>query len=112
VRGVAQVCFDLGIDVIAEGVETVGEYTWLAHAGIRLFQGFLFARPGVECFPPVHYPDAGSVDLAGVRAREASADSAHEAPMETGEVVIEASEPAPAAAASAHAILRPKHGIR
>lgn len=109
VRGVAQVCFDLGIDVIAEGVETVGEYTWLAHAGIRLFQGFLFARPGFECFPPVHYPGADSVDLASARAREASADSVHEAPMETGEF---AAEPAPVAAASAHPILRPKHGIR
>jgi EAL domain-containing protein (putative c-di-GMP-specific phosphodiesterase class I) len=56
VRAICQVCVDLGIDVIAEGVETVAEYTWLAHAGIRLFQGYLFAKPAFEAFPPVHYP--------------------------------------------------------
>jgi EAL domain-containing protein (putative c-di-GMP-specific phosphodiesterase class I) len=56
VRAVSQVCGDLGIDVIAEGVETVEEYLWLAGHGITLFQGYLFARPGFECFPSVHYP--------------------------------------------------------
>lgn len=56
VRSICQVCKDLGIDVIAEGVETVKEYAWLANAGIRLFQGFLFAKPAFEAFPPVHYP--------------------------------------------------------
>jgi EAL domain-containing protein (putative c-di-GMP-specific phosphodiesterase class I) len=56
VRAIRQVCVDLGIDVIAEGVETVKEYVWLANAGIQLFQGFLFAKPAFEAFPPVHYP--------------------------------------------------------
>jgi EAL domain-containing protein (putative c-di-GMP-specific phosphodiesterase class I) len=56
VRAICQVCKDLGIDVIAEGVETAGEYAWLAHAGINLFQGYLFAKPAFEAFPPVHYP--------------------------------------------------------
>jgi EAL domain-containing protein (putative c-di-GMP-specific phosphodiesterase class I) len=57
VRAVGQVCVDLGIDVIAEGVETVEEYTWLANHDVRLFQGFLFARPGFESFPCVSYPE-------------------------------------------------------
>jgi EAL domain-containing protein (putative c-di-GMP-specific phosphodiesterase class I) len=57
VRAIRQVCNDLGIDVIAEGVETVAEYEWLANAGVRLFQGFLFAMPGLESFPKVHYPN-------------------------------------------------------
>jgi EAL domain-containing protein (putative c-di-GMP-specific phosphodiesterase class I) len=57
VRAIDQVCRDLGIDVIAEGVETVEEYAWLANAGIRLFQGYLFAKPAFESFPPVHYPE-------------------------------------------------------
>ena len=56
IRAVGQICNDLGIDVIAEGVETEGEYTWLATEGVRLFQGYLFAKPALESFPPVHYP--------------------------------------------------------
>lgn len=56
VRAVAQVCFDLGIDLIAEGVETVSEYQWLREQNIVLYQGFLFARPGFECLPEIHYP--------------------------------------------------------
>ena len=55
VRAIGQICSDLGIDIIAEGVETEEEYAWLASQGIRLFQGYLFAKPGFESFPPVHY---------------------------------------------------------
>jgi EAL domain-containing protein (putative c-di-GMP-specific phosphodiesterase class I) len=57
VRAIDQVCFDLGIDVIAEGVETIAEYEWLADQGVRLFQGYLFAKPGFESFPLIHYPE-------------------------------------------------------
>jgi EAL domain-containing protein (putative c-di-GMP-specific phosphodiesterase class I) len=57
VRAIGQVCIDLGIDVIAEGVETAEEYTWLANEGVQLFQGYLFAKPAFESFPPVHYPE-------------------------------------------------------
>jgi EAL domain-containing protein (putative c-di-GMP-specific phosphodiesterase class I) len=56
VRALGQVCHELGIDVIAEGVETMEEYKWLANAGMRLFQGYLFAKPAFEAFPPVQYP--------------------------------------------------------
>jgi EAL domain-containing protein (putative c-di-GMP-specific phosphodiesterase class I) len=28
----------------------------LANQGIKLFQGYLFAKPAFESFPPVHYP--------------------------------------------------------
>jgi EAL domain-containing protein (putative c-di-GMP-specific phosphodiesterase class I) len=59
VHAIDQVCRDLGIDVIAEGIETVEEYAWLANAGVRLFQGYLFAKPTFESFPPVHYPENG-----------------------------------------------------
>jgi EAL domain-containing protein (putative c-di-GMP-specific phosphodiesterase class I) len=65
VRAIRQVCNDLGIDVIAEGVETVEEYRWLANAGVRLYQGYLFAKPAFESFPPVHYPDRPLKPLAG-----------------------------------------------
>ncbi len=61
VRAVAQACSDLGIDVIAEGVETVDEYLWFVDQGVSLFQGYLFARPGFECLPPFTIPGpAGS----------------------------------------------------
>jgi len=58
VRAIDQACRDLGIDVIAEGVETIAEYEWLANQGVRLFQGYLFAKPGFESFPPIHYPES------------------------------------------------------
>jgi len=58
VRAVLQVCGDLGIDVIAEGVESLAEYHWFARQGVRLFQGYLFARPGFECLPGASFPDS------------------------------------------------------
>jgi len=57
VKAITQVCVDLGIDLIAEGVETLEEYHWLREHNICLLQGFLFAKPGFECLPEVFYPD-------------------------------------------------------
>ncbi|MEM8637840.1 MAG: EAL domain-containing protein [Cyanobacteria bacterium P01_G01_bin.54] len=45
VRAIAQVCQDLAIMPIAEGVETHAEWQTLADFGIDLFQGFYFAKP-------------------------------------------------------------------
>ena len=56
VRGVMRTCLDLGIEVIAEGIETNDEFYWFWHAGVRLFQGYLFARPGFEALPEPTYP--------------------------------------------------------
>ncbi|HQT26094.1 MAG TPA: EAL domain-containing protein [Burkholderiales bacterium] len=53
VRGILQVCKELSISVIAEGVETREEFHWLRDAGIRLFQGYHFARPSFESIPDV-----------------------------------------------------------
>jgi EAL domain-containing protein (putative c-di-GMP-specific phosphodiesterase class I) len=58
VRAIHGICIELGIDVIAEGVETKEEYGWLTSQGIHLFQGYLFAKPAFEHFPTVHYPGA------------------------------------------------------
>lgn len=41
-----RLCAELGIEVIAEGVETAGERDMLVSLGCDLLQGFLFARPG------------------------------------------------------------------
>jgi len=53
VRAIVQCCGDLGIDVIAEGVESAAEYRFLRRLGIELFQGYLFAKPTFERFPPI-----------------------------------------------------------
>jgi len=46
--GIISVAKELEITVIAEGVETVDEYSYLRDKGIDLMQGFLFARPEIE----------------------------------------------------------------
>lgn len=44
---------ELGITVLAEGIETEAEFTVLKAAGINLFQGYYFARPAFEALPQV-----------------------------------------------------------
>ena len=56
IRGIIRTCNDLGIDVIAEGVETEEEYWWLRDEGVTLYQGYLFAKPGFEQLPIAFYP--------------------------------------------------------
>ncbi|MEP6834770.1 MAG: EAL domain-containing protein [Gemmatimonas sp.] len=56
VRAILQVCEDLGIEVIAEGVETMSEYAWFSDHGVSLFQGYLFAVPGYEGLPAPVFP--------------------------------------------------------
>ncbi|WP_350549689.1 EAL domain-containing protein [Pseudoalteromonas sp. 120-MNA-CIBAN-0494] len=46
---------DLGVITLAEGIETLEEYTWLKNAGIELMQGYLFAKPGFESLPDVNF---------------------------------------------------------
>jgi len=53
VRAVVGLCRELNIRIIAEGVESIAEYAWLVTAGIDLFQGYLFARPGFQSLPTV-----------------------------------------------------------
>lgn len=59
VNGIVTMMTQLGGRIVAEGVETVEEYAWLHGRGIRLFQGYLFARPGFETLPEPHFPDIG-----------------------------------------------------
>jgi EAL domain-containing protein (putative c-di-GMP-specific phosphodiesterase class I) len=56
-RAIRRACFDLEIDVIAEGVENLAEYQFLAGQRIRFFQGYLFARPAFEALPPANIPE-------------------------------------------------------
>jgi EAL domain-containing protein (putative c-di-GMP-specific phosphodiesterase class I) len=57
-HGVMASCKDLGIAVVAEGVETAEELSALRDHGVRYAQGYLFARPAVECLPEVTWPGA------------------------------------------------------
>lgn len=45
VRGVMAMCRELDIKVLAEGIETAAERDYLRAAGVRLMQGYLFAKP-------------------------------------------------------------------
>jgi EAL domain-containing protein (putative c-di-GMP-specific phosphodiesterase class I) len=51
--GISQICKRLSIEIVAEGVESVGEYHWLSDAGEMMFQGYYFARPAFEALPDV-----------------------------------------------------------
>jgi EAL domain-containing protein (putative c-di-GMP-specific phosphodiesterase class I) len=47
-NGIVQVCRDLGIRIVAEGIETAEELAPLRDMGIELFQGFYFAKGQFE----------------------------------------------------------------
>jgi EAL domain-containing protein (putative c-di-GMP-specific phosphodiesterase class I) len=52
VKAMIEVCRDLEVSLIAEGVETALERDALAELGCTLMQGYFFARPG----PPFPVP--------------------------------------------------------
>jgi EAL domain-containing protein (putative c-di-GMP-specific phosphodiesterase class I) len=54
IRSVVALAKDMGILVVAEGVETRGERDALIELGCDLLQGFLFARPG-PAFPEARW---------------------------------------------------------
>ena len=47
-KGVLTMCGELGIQVLAEGIETPAERDYLAEADVRLMQGYWFGRPALE----------------------------------------------------------------
>jgi EAL domain-containing protein (putative c-di-GMP-specific phosphodiesterase class I) len=55
VGAIVVMCGQLGVRVVAEGVESFGEYQWLRERGVELFQGYLFAKPGFETLPAVDF---------------------------------------------------------
>jgi EAL domain-containing protein (putative c-di-GMP-specific phosphodiesterase class I) len=54
VRAVVGLTAELGISVIAEGIETADELHTVRSLGIGLCQGYLLGRPLVEALPRVH----------------------------------------------------------
>ena len=53
VAGIVGIAGELGIRLLAEGIETEAEFRVLRAAGIRLFQGYWFAKPAFEALPQV-----------------------------------------------------------
>lgn len=58
VRHLVDLAADLGTEIIAEGIETFAEYETLRELGIRLMQGYLFAKPAFEALPRLTLPAA------------------------------------------------------
>lgn len=50
VKGIVDIAAALNIAVLAEGIETMGEADAIRNAGIRLVQGYYFAKPELETF--------------------------------------------------------------
>ena len=55
VSGIVGIARSLDITVLAEGIETEAEFLVLKAAGIRLFQGYWFARPEFEMLPQLNF---------------------------------------------------------
>lgn len=53
VKNAVQICSDLGITIIAEGIENKDELTVLRDFGLNLFQGYYFAKPAFESIADV-----------------------------------------------------------
>lgn len=55
VRAVVAMCADLGISLVAEGVEHVDDAYELRELEVRLFQGHLFGRPALGMLPTPNF---------------------------------------------------------
>ena len=56
VSSMVELCEQLDIELLAECVETEPEFAILRRVGVRLMQGYLFAKPGFESLPAVVWP--------------------------------------------------------
>jgi EAL domain-containing protein (putative c-di-GMP-specific phosphodiesterase class I) len=57
VRSTIAMCRRLEVQVVAECVETRAEYDLLRDAGVRLMQGYFFAKPTFEALPSIVWPE-------------------------------------------------------
>ena len=67
VAAVVQACVQMGVKVIAEGIETRGEFDCMVDLGCDLFQGFWIARPAREMACPPGPPgiEVRATEFAG-----------------------------------------------
>jgi EAL domain-containing protein (putative c-di-GMP-specific phosphodiesterase class I) len=53
IANIIRMAAELGLDVVAEGVETEAELSALLELGVTLIQGYYFAKPAFEALPRV-----------------------------------------------------------
>ena len=53
VQAMTDVCADMGVTVVCEGIETPGERKAIVGIGCDLLQGFLFGKPDRKALPAV-----------------------------------------------------------
>ncbi len=63
-RSIVLLCDALNISVVAEGIESVEEAVALRQLGVRLFQGFILARPALEALPRMPESVLAQIDAA------------------------------------------------
>ncbi|WP_029936000.1 EAL domain-containing protein [Thiomicrospira pelophila] len=51
VKSLVDLCKQLGVTVLAEGLETQAEVDFFSHLDVELMQGYYFAKPGFESLP-------------------------------------------------------------
>lgn len=66
VAAVVQACVQMGVKVIAEGIETRGEFDCMIDLGCDLFQGYWIARPGPVMKAPGRPPGIEVVRGSGM----------------------------------------------
>lgn len=64
VRGIVGMAHQLGIRIVAEGIETAEEMLALHEFGITLMQGYLFARPQIGALPVPQIPQIATAQRA------------------------------------------------
>lgn len=64
VEGLVGMFDRMGITVVAEGIETVGEYYTLRAMGVRYMQGYLLARPALMALPRPVLPSSPAATVA------------------------------------------------
>lgn len=53
IRSLTSVCHELGVLVVAEGIETIEEYKVVTDLGCQLVQGYLLGKPAAEFVTPI-----------------------------------------------------------
>ncbi len=61
-RGILRICEELGITVLAEGIETAAERDFYLDEGVDLMQGYLFSRPAFQASGQVALQAWGSAN--------------------------------------------------
>jgi EAL domain-containing protein (putative c-di-GMP-specific phosphodiesterase class I) len=56
VHGIIATARQMNIQIVAEGIETEGEFAALRNMGVKLMQGYLFAKPAIEALPEIKLP--------------------------------------------------------